>query len=134
MLKSGVRGGMTGLKSSRSLPGLITKPIKGFKQGVKRKAKQVLGREVVKRARDIFCSINRPIHSIHRRLKSAKGPVQRGGLLYVSPRMLGKRRRRRPRGGWISSQIPKPLDYDMLRQLEKRYKSASRKRKRKTRY
>ena len=54
VLKGGVQGGMSGSKNSRSLSDIRTKPIKGFKQGVKRKAKQVLGREVVKRARDIF--------------------------------------------------------------------------------
>ena len=54
VLKGGVRGGLAGLKSSRSFKDLRTKPIKGFKQGVKRKAKQAIGREITKRARDIF--------------------------------------------------------------------------------
>ena len=58
VLKNGVRGGMSGLKSSRSLPGLITKPIKGLKQGVKRKVKQVLW----KRSRE---KSQRQTHSFH---------------------------------------------------------------------
>ena len=54
VLKGGVQGGLAGLRSSRSFKDLRTKPIKGFKQGVKRKAKQAIGREITKRARDIF--------------------------------------------------------------------------------
>ena len=58
VLRSGIEGGISGLKSSRSLSDLRRKPIKGFKQGiqqgVKRKARKAIGKEVVKRARDIF--------------------------------------------------------------------------------
>ena len=58
VLISGIEGGVGGLRSSRSLADLRRKPIKGFKQGikqsVKRKARQVIGKEAVKRARDIF--------------------------------------------------------------------------------
>ena len=54
VLISGIEGGVGGLRSSRSLADLRRKPIKGFKQGIKRKARQVIGREAVKRARDIF--------------------------------------------------------------------------------
>ena len=54
VLKGGVQGGLAGLRSSRSFSDLRRKPIKGFRQGAKRKAKQILGREITKRARDIF--------------------------------------------------------------------------------
>ena len=54
VLISGIEGGVGGLRNSRSLSDLRRKPIKGFKQGIKRKARQVIGREAVKRARDIF--------------------------------------------------------------------------------
>ena len=54
VLRGGIQGGLAGLKSSRSFKDLRTKPIKGFKQGIKRKAKQAIGREITKRARDIF--------------------------------------------------------------------------------
>ena len=77
-----------------------------------------------------------PIHSIPRRLKSEKGPLQRGGLLYLSPRMLGKRRlpqkrrRRTQRGGLV---FTSPPGYDIVRELQKRYKSVDRRKRRKTR-
>ena len=54
VLISGIEGGVGGLRNSRSLSDLRRKPIKGFKQGIKRKARQVIGKEAVKRARDIF--------------------------------------------------------------------------------
>ena len=54
MLRDVLKGGLAGLRSSRSFSDLRRKPIKGFKQGIKRKAKQAIGREITKRARDIF--------------------------------------------------------------------------------
>ena len=54
VLRGGMQGRLTGLKSSRSFSDLKNKPVKGFQQGLKRKAKQVLGRKITKRARDIF--------------------------------------------------------------------------------
>ena len=54
VLRGGMQGGLTGLKSSQRFLGFKNKPIKGFQQGLKRKDKQVLGREITKRARDIF--------------------------------------------------------------------------------
>ena len=93
-----------------------------------------------------------PIHSIPRHLKSEKGfpfqsllhfsprilrrpprkrrRTQRGGLLYVSPRMMGKRRLpRTQRGGLV---FDRPPGYDIVRQLQKRYKSVDRRKRRKT--
>ena len=81
VLKSCVQGGLTGLKSSRSFSDLKNKAMRGFQQGLKRKAKQVFGQEITKRARH-FWSMNRPIRSISRRLRSEKGMVQRGGLIH----------------------------------------------------
>lgn len=54
ILKAGVQGGLAGLRSSRSFSDLRRNPKKGFQQGIKRKAKQAIGREITKRARDIF--------------------------------------------------------------------------------
>ena len=54
VLRGDMQGGLTGLKCSRSFSDLTNKPIKGFQQGLKRKAKQVLGREITKKARDHF--------------------------------------------------------------------------------
>ena len=92
-----------------------------------------------------------PIHSIPRHLKSEKGlpfqsllnfslrmrrprkrrRTQRVGLLYVSPRMMGKRRLpRTQRGGLV---FARPPGYGIVRQLQKRYKSVDRRKRRKTR-
>ena len=54
VLKGGMQGGLARLRSSRSFSDLRRKPIKGFKQGIKRKAKQAIRREITKRARDVF--------------------------------------------------------------------------------
>ena len=81
--------------------------------------------------------MSRPLHSTPQRLKAEKGlPLQRGGLLFLNPTTIaklkqrGKRRgkmsrlgkRRRQRGGRISSEVPPPPGYDMVRYLRRRYK------------
>ena len=150
-----MRGGLQGLKSTRNpfkLPSHTVSGLKaGLSRGVKRKAEDVIKKEITKQAkkawnnknvkeavrvasalfprkpneRGIFlvCKTNmEPVPSRPRRIRSDRGFPQRGGL-FPFWKLL-----RRQRGEWLSPSVMKSPGFDLAQLLTQRYKNPSRRR------
>jgi len=127
-----MRGGLQGLKRTRNTLKLPSNTLSGLKtgitRGVKRKAEEVIKREItkrakkalgdknvkkavrvasalfpkqVKRARDIFGVYKMdPVHSRPRRIRSDRGLPQRRDMLPFW-KLMRRPPQRRQRGGWL---------------------------------